>query len=170
MQFPTIRLCLPTLNRLLHQLESAFHRERGFSADVAHELRTPLAGLLMKMDLALSQVRRPDEYQKAVQDCRIIAGQMQMMVENLLSLSRLEGGRMKVNQEPLVVNELIREIWEPLAEIARRRQVEVNWQLGPDLLLITGRTQISVAISNLLDNAVTYVNEGGHIYIASGTE
>ncbi len=158
------------LNRLLQQLESAFRRERGFSADVAHELRTPLAGLLMKMDLALSQVRQPEEYRDLVGDCRVIAVQMQRMAENLLALSRLEGGRAKLRQEPVVVNELIRDTWKPFAEIARERHVEVNWSLGRDVLLTTDRTQIRVAIRNLLENAVTYVDEGGHVRIASGTE
>jgi signal transduction histidine kinase len=165
-----LRPVIDRLNHLLQQLDAAFRRERGLSADIAHELRTPLAGLLLKMDLVLSQVRHAEEYDRLVADCRTIVTQMQGMVENLLSLSRLEAGRIELHYEPVLMNEVIHDCWSPLAKVAEQRGVTANWSLASDTLLVTDRAQIGVAIRNLLENAVTHVNQGGSVSVVSSTD
>ena len=80
------------LNEMLARLETSFDREREFSADVAHELRTPLAGMRSTLEVALSRSREPAVYREAIADVLKIAGDMQGMVEKLLCLARLESG------------------------------------------------------------------------------
>jgi two-component system heavy metal sensor histidine kinase CusS len=156
------------LNQLLQQLHAVLERERGFASDVAHELRTPLAALLLKMDLALSRQRPPSEYQALVGDCREIAAQMQGMIEKLLVLARLDSARMTVQPEPLVLDDVIGEAWKPLADIARQRGLSVHWSLQPRLRLVTDRTQLGLSIRNLLENAVAHSDPGGSVRVKSG--
>src|SRR5262249_46404088 len=68
------------LNELLGRLEMAFERERGFSSDLAHELRTPLAGLRTTIEVTLARQRPRDEYREALQGCQQIAVQLQSLV------------------------------------------------------------------------------------------
>lgn len=158
------------LNELLGRLESAFLRERCFSADVAHELRTPLAGLLSTMDVTLSRPRQGEDYQQALDRCRQIALEMQGMVENLMSLARLEAGRFQIQPEPVVPNQLIRDCWKSYVEPAQSRGLEVRWALGPDDPLVTDPSLLGLVLRNLLDNAVDYTEEGGWVKIETAPE
>ena len=153
------------LNELLARLEGAFQRERSFTADVAHELRTPLAGLRATMEIALSRTRRGEEYEDAIGDCLRIAMQMQAMVENLLSLARLEAGRVEVHPERVHLNDLVRASWAQLAKPAEARRLDVQWALGQDVCATTDPTLIGLVVRNLLENAVAYADEGGSVAI-----
>jgi two-component system sensor histidine kinase QseC len=157
------------LNDLLRRLDAAFAKERSFSANVAHELRTPLSGLRSTMEVALTRPRPPDEYQEALGDCLAITSQMQAMVENLLSLAKLEAGSGEIRPEPVAVDELVRDLWEPFAGPADARRLHVHWQLGDPPPVVTDASLLSLAVGNLLDNAVAYTEEGDTIEVESGT-
>jgi two-component system sensor histidine kinase QseC len=158
------------LNELLARLESAFHRERRFTGDVAHELRTPLAGLRSKLELALSRDRAPEAYRKSVGDCLEINLQMQHMVENLLHLARADAGQLAVRREPVDLGALVQDCWQPLAEKAQARRLRVEWHLDSLGMIETDRDKLRLAIQNILDNAVTHVNAEGQVSISLSTE
>jgi signal transduction histidine kinase len=153
------------LNDLLGRLEGAFRRERAFGANVAHELRNPLGGLQLKLDLATSRTRQAAEYKQAIDECRRITGQMQTMVENLLSLARLEAGRVQVGRESLLLGRLVRELWEPLEAEAKSRLLNVEWSRQDELPIVSDPSLLSVVVRNVLENAVAYANQGGSVRI-----
>ncbi len=158
------------LNELLTRLEAAFERERRFTGDVAHELRTPLAGLRAKLELALSRERGPDTYRTAMRDCLEIDLEMQRMVENLLHLARADAGQLELRRESVDVREIIRSCWEPLAAKAEMRRVRVHWQLNGPGTVETDRDKLRLVVQNILDNAVAYVNDGGQIAVSVPTK
>jgi signal transduction histidine kinase len=80
------------LNKLLERVEAAVICEKALTADMAHKLRTPLAGLRTATELALTRARMPQEYQHTLRQSMDISVQMQDLVENLLPLARLEAG------------------------------------------------------------------------------
>ncbi len=153
------------LNDLLGRLEAAFERERSFSADVAHELRTPLAGLRSTMDVILSKQREAPEYREALGDSLQIIIDMHAMVENLLTLARLEAGQLDIQTGDVAINELVRGTWEPAGGHADARRLKVEWQLGPDAKVSTDKSLLSMALRNIFENAVAYADEGGSISI-----
>jgi signal transduction histidine kinase len=155
------------LNDLLRRLETAFRRERAFSANVAHELRNPLAGLRLKLDVAMSKTRHPGEYHRAMDECRQITGQMQTMVENLLSLARLEAGQVQVRCESLLLDQLIRELWQPFDAHARHRLLNVQWSLQDKIPLVSDVSLLRVLVRNVLENAVAYADQGGTVRIGA---
>jgi two-component system sensor histidine kinase QseC len=158
------------LNDLLHRLEAAFQRERLFSADVAHELRTPLSGLRSTIDVILSKPRQTTEYQEALSDCRKITAQMQSMTENLLSLARLDAGQIEVRPEPLSQGQLISNIWKQFGEEAESRHLRVQWILAPQTSITTDLSLLTLVIRNILENAVSYSDVGGWIRIETTTD
>ena len=153
------------LNDLLSRLEAAFHRERSFSASVAHELRTPLAALRTTMEVTLSRSRQTGEYEEALGDSLQITKQMQGMVENLLSLGRLESGQVEVAPEPVSPREMILDLWKRFAGDAEAKRLQVQWALSPEAVAITDPSLLELAIRNLLENAVAYADEIGAVNI-----
>lgn len=156
------------LNDLLGRLDTAFARERSFSADVAHELRTPLAGLRSTLEVALSRPRDSEGYREAMADCLTICEQTQRMVDTLLSLARVEAGRVEIRLEHVQLDEVLQECWEPLAEAARRRDLHVAWHVDQRLGLDTDPEKLRLIVQNVLDNAVAHSNAGGSVHIEAG--
>jgi signal transduction histidine kinase len=148
------------LNDLLARLDEAFQRERRVTADIAHELRTPIAELRA---LAEVGVKWPEE--AAFQDALQIARRMETLVTGLLALARHDAGHQPVAREPVALRTLVAEVWSPLAERARSRQLDVaidvtgQWQTDPTLL--------RMIVGNLLSNAVEYASECGQIRVAA---
>ena len=154
------------LNELLMRIDDVLARERGFSADVSHELRTPLSGLLATIDVCLRKDRDAVHYQRALVSCRRITRQMQAVVVNLLDLTRLESGRVAAQCEPVDLPMLLRSQWRLFAERATLRHVTVQWRVAQAVALTDGE-RLSQVLANLLDNAVSYVDEGGTITITT---
>ena len=158
------------LNELLGRLEAAFQRERSFSADVAHELRTPLAGLRATMEVTLSRQRSPEDYAEAIEECQSIAVGMQAMVENLLYLTRLEADQTEIDPQPIFLDDLVSGAWQPLEPQAHARNLQVRWTRGPRRAVMTDPTLSALIVGNILQNAVTYADEGGAVEIEIATD
>ncbi len=158
------------LNDLLSRLERAFAQQRALTADVAHELRTPLAGLQATLEVALARERESDAYRSAMADCLVICQQTQRMVDSLLCLARIEAGQAKVHAESLRLHEVLQECWRPLADRAHARGLHVEWNVDPQLVLNTDREKLRLILSNVLDNAVSYTNDAGHIRIEAASQ
>jgi two-component system, OmpR family, heavy metal sensor histidine kinase CusS len=153
------------LNDLLTRLEASFNRERRFAADVAHELRTPLAGMRSTLEVTLTRRRNAEEYQTSLEDCLAIAVSMQAMVNNLLMLARIDANQVTFQFEPVRAAELVDSCWRPYAGAAARRAVEFENRLPADMTLESDASCLSMVFSNLLDNAVEYVNQAGRIWV-----
>ncbi|HTR43443.1 MAG TPA: histidine kinase dimerization/phospho-acceptor domain-containing protein, partial [Pseudomonadales bacterium] len=117
------------LNDLLQRLESSFERERRFSADIAHELRTPLAELraLAEVELAWPEGEPSEKHRETLN----IALQMEAMVTRLLELARSESGKIPLKFEPVQIAPLIEEVWRPLAARANEKHLVFNFDVPP---------------------------------------
>jgi signal transduction histidine kinase len=161
------------LNDLLERLEAAFVREKSFASDVAHELRTPLAGLETSLEVCASRPRSAGEYEQVVSRCLHVTRQMHAMVDNLLALARAEAGQLKLAREEVDFQLLLDECWALLADRARRRGLHAEWQFAaPNSILSADREKLRLVLNNLLDNAICYSDQGGNVqargWIAGG--
>jgi signal transduction histidine kinase len=152
------------LNDMLMRLEASFNRERRFTSDVAHELRTPLAGISSTIEVALTRIREQQEYQAALSDCLTIARQMQTMINNLLVLSRIDTNQATFRSDTIRPAEIIDSCWRLLSHRALERNVTFENRLAAEITCNSDSDGLSMVISNLLDNAVEYTNEGGQIW------
>ncbi|MCL5279146.1 MAG: ATP-binding protein [Planctomycetes bacterium] len=155
------------LNDLLQRLQASFQREQRFTADVAHELRTPLAGLRSTMEVTLLRSRESREYQTVLSDCLGIVQNMQTMVNNLLMLARLEAHQITLRRDRILLADLVDTCWRPFAEPARQRQITFESTLSDDLTCLCDLDNLSMVVSNLLANASEYTDNGGRIRVVA---
>lgn len=151
--------------------EAANRAKSEFLANISHELRTPMHGILSFARLARDRVRGPavdlgklEHYQQRI----LQSGERLMrLLNDLLDLSRLEAGRMAYEMREEDVAQLAAEVVAELAEVAAARQVSVNVDVSPDTPLVWGDgVRIAQVIRNLLSNAVRFSPSPGRITIA----
>ena len=157
------------LNQLLNRLEEAFNREKALLSNMAHELRTPLTGLSFTLEVALSRPRDPDAYMADMKQCLAIARDMQGMVDNLLTMARLEAGQ-NASQGACYVDltEALEQVWSPIEDGALRKGLSIQWQPAPGLSAWIDPNGLRVILRNLLANAVDYSDHGGSLAVNSG--
>ena len=153
------------LNSLFQRLQGAFHREKRFTADAAHELKTPLAALSTQTQVAL-RADTTEARNHAL--LKVLAGvnRSTHVVQQLLTLSRMVP-EATIN-EPTQVN-LIKQAAEVAAllapeAIAKNIDLELIAPEGK-VLMLGNATSISILIRNLIDNAIRYTHEGGTVKI-----
>jgi len=151
------------LNDLMSRLETSFNRERQFNADVAHELRTPLAGIRSTIEVTLARNRESSEYQQALSECLEITQTMQSMVSNLLMLAGLDTRQASFHAEKVKLAEVIDSCWHSFSEKARKRNVTFDNRIDPEMTCETDRQNLSIILSNIVENAVIYADNGGNI-------
>jgi two-component system sensor histidine kinase QseC len=172
-RFPTDRLpaelrpVSQRLNDLLARLEASFERERRFSADLAHELRTPLAELRSLAECAL---KWPESRDPATdRDALAIACQMETLVTHLLALARGDQGVTAAALRETPLEPLVREAWSTFATRAEEKKLHVTLELAP-ATATTDAALLRSVLNNLFDNAVSYTPAEGEVSIALRTE
>lgn len=153
------------LNELLQRQAKAIEREKSFTADVAHELRTPLAGLETSLEVCLSRERDSQAYREILESSLEISRGMRSLVNQLLSLARADANQLKGDFKPQDLAELMHGVWESFAERATERKLAVEWNLETLGPISIDREMFGLILSNLFENAVTYVDEGGRVRI-----
>ena len=158
------------LNDLLSRLEDAFNRERRFTADVAHELRTPLAGLRATIEVTLSRARDSSEHETVLSDCLAITDNMQTMVANLLMLARLDADQVALRREPVRPAELADSAWRAYRDRAETRHINFENSIPEQITCQSDGEHLSMVLQNILANAVEYANDNGQIRMTARRE
>lgn len=144
------------LNDLLARIERSFMRERRFSADVAHELRTPIAELRTLAEVALKWPEDRQSTQNALKDALHIALQMESIATGLMALARCEDSLLPMHPESISLAALCDEAYQTLEAKARAKKLTVHLDLPPAACWYTDRTTLRSIMSNLLSNAVDH--------------
>lgn len=152
-----------TMNAMLGRLDDAFQRLSAFSADIAHELRTPLSNLLTHTQVTLTRPRSLDEYREALHGNLEELQWMAQMVNDMLFLAKADHGLLTPGREPLALHgevDALLEYYAPLAEDA-----EVRLLREGQAAFAGDRHMLRRALSNLLDNALRFTPAGGEIKV-----
>lgn len=141
------------LNRLLARLESAVGHLRRFSADAAHELRTPVAALRATLEVALARDGGPEVWRDGLLDGLEQAERLGRLSEDLLTLSAVEAGALDAERAPLRLDALVDEVAREMSAIATEQGRPFRWDVGPEAWVAGVPSLVRRVVANLLDNA-----------------
>jgi two-component system heavy metal sensor histidine kinase CusS len=153
---------------MLDRLEDSFTRLSQFSADIAHELRTPLANIRGEAEVALNRQRTPNEYQAVIESSIAECARLSGIIDNLLFLARAEAAESRVQLAVFDGRTALEKIASYNEAIAEERSLTIrcfgHGEVCADPILF-GR-----AVSNLVDNAVRFTPDGGEITLSLTTD
>ncbi|MGH7880180.1 MAG: HAMP domain-containing sensor histidine kinase, partial [Candidatus Binataceae bacterium] len=156
-----------TFNQLLDRLHRSLARQRGFVADAGHELRTPLAALLGFIETLQGPAR--NDLAAREKFLAIMQGQatrMARLIDDLLSLSRIELNAHLKPDTPLDLATVVRQVADGLQTLARDRDVAIKVAVAQDALIVLGdRDELIRALENLVENALKYGAAGKRVDI-----
>lgn len=144
---------IEAFNQMLGRIEEGFERLSNFSADIAHELRTPLAALITQTQVALSQARSLEEYRELLYSSLEEEERLSRMVADMLWLAKTDNGLLILRARPLDLNSEVEDLHEFFEAWADEQAVRLT--LSGHAPQISGdRDTLRRAISNLLSNAI----------------
>jgi two-component system heavy metal sensor histidine kinase CusS len=159
-----------TFNAMLDRLEESFARLARFSADIAHELRTPVNNLRGEVEVALGRPRSPEEYRELLGSCLEECGRLARLIDSLLFIARAEDPRTQVERERLDVGrelDAVREFYEVAAAEAG---VALTAAAPPALMADLNRPLLQRAVGNLVANALAHTRPGGRVALSAAPD
>ena len=150
-----------TFDHMLDRLESAFTRQRQFTADASHELRTPLTIIELKASRLLDQDDLTDRQRADLTMIQQERQHMTHLVDDLLFLARADAGHAQARHEIVHLDELILEVVERFAPLAQERHLRVEVGDLPDLTVFGDRLYLLRMLGNLVENALKYSGPDG---------
>lgn len=159
-----VRPLIGQLNQLLSRIAKSLDNTRRFTADAAHELRTPLAAIRGQAQVALAS-KEHDEQARALQQVLRGCDLATHLIEQLLTLARLDASSQPA-REPVDLHALTAEVLAEVAASAVNTDVEVALEEGDAIQISVQPGLIRILLRNLLDNAIRYSPPGSEVCVA----
>jgi heavy metal sensor kinase len=153
-----------TLNAMLERLERGVAEQRRFVADAAHELRTPLAVMRSEIEVSLRSDDLPPAAAAVLESTGEEVGRMAAIVENLLTLARIDEGRLELLRGPVDLADVARGVARRFQATARSKGIGLLVS-GEGASVLGDRERLHQAVANLVDNAVKYTGAGGRVRV-----
>ena len=153
------------LNGMLARLDKAIQQQKQFTADASHELRTPLAVIKSTIQTARMTDRDIAGYIKALDDTHQDVDRMERLIEQLLSLARVDGSGDLPNTTRVALDALLANLVEIFDARAVRQGGKVIWEHCPPTWIMGNENELSQLFTNVLDNAVKYGPPKGTVQI-----
>ena len=162
-----------TLNRMLERLDIAYQHASRFSADAAHELRTPLSIMRGELELVATSRSLPPDLQVAIGNILEETTRLSHIIESLTNLSRIDSIWGKRAHSHIDLRALAVETIEQMHLLAEEKGIVLSCTAGPPVMAAGDRDRLKQVLVNLLDNAIKYTATGGCIVVtvavAAGT-
>lgn len=156
-----------TLNAMIERLEQSFTEMQRFTADAAHELRTPLAIIRNEAEVALRLPRTGDDYRNVLENLLEEVQRISTMADQLLFLSRQDAGLSPKVREDVALDELLREVVQNMQLVAQAKDVAIQLTDNVPCRLNSDSRLLRRVFVNLLDNAIKYADRAGIVRVCS---
>ncbi|MFF4344777.1 sensor histidine kinase [Kitasatospora sp. NPDC001540] len=140
---------------------------RDFVANVSHELKTPVGALSLLSEAVADASDDPEAVQRFAGRMQVEATRLASLVQEIIDLSRVQDDQLKVDPEPVAVDELIAEAIDRCRQTAAAKQIVIAAGGTTDLYLVGNRGQLAAALGNLVENAVNYSPPRTRVAIAT---
>src|SRR5438067_7811279 len=160
-----LRPVLTAFDEMLGRLENSFALLSQFSADLAHELRTPISNIRGEAEVTLTRPRTSEDYRNVIESIAAECERLSGIVDNLLFLARAEGVDRQIERGVFAARPAIEKIAAYYRTIAEERGISITNKGDGDVC--ADALLFDRALSNLLDNALRFTPDGGKITIAT---
>jgi heavy metal sensor kinase len=157
------------LNRMIGRLDSAFSYSRRFVADASHELRTPLTVLKGELESLVQQPQFTSDWRDRVGSALEEVDRLAHIVEGLFAISRLDAGEAATEWVPLDLAQLAASTVDQMSLLAEDKGIEVTCEATMGVWVAGDRSRLKQVVVNLLDNAIKYTPQGGHVALTVST-
>lgn len=152
-------------NKLFACMEGALVQLRQFVSDASHELRTPLSILQGETELLLKEQREPEEYHRALEVIDSELKKLSRIVEGLFTLAMADAGQLRLQREPLYLNEVLEEACAMVAPRARAKRISIERKLDREVSYVGDEIFLRHLFLIFLDNALKYSGQESEIRV-----
>ncbi len=148
--------------------EAANQAKSKFLANMSHELRTPLNAIIGFSEIMEARLFGPlgvDRYNEYCRDIRESGQYLLEVINDILDMSRIEAGRLRLDLEDVEVDRILAEAIRVVAKRAQDKSLTVTSRIAPGIVLVADRRALKQIVLNLLSNAVKFTDEGGEIRV-----
>jgi len=153
-------------NSMITRLDASFTHIREFTLNASHELKTPLTIMRAEFETALRDPATPPEQRDIFANQLDELARLTKIVDSLTLLAKADAGQMPLAQEPVRLDELVRESFADAQLLAQPEQLEVELETCDETILSGDRHRLRQMLVNLTDNAIKYNQRAGWVRIA----
>lgn len=135
-----------------------------FSANVSHELKTPLTSIMGNAEIIETGIAKSDDIKNIATNIRLEAQRMLKLIDDVINISKLSDSEVKQSFEEVFIDEITKEVIKTLRYSARKKNIQINFE-SENLSLSGNRQVIYEMFYNLIDNAISYGKENGTVDI-----
>ncbi len=156
------------MNRLFERLREAFEREREFSDNAAHELRTPLAALKVRAQLIERKLSDLPDHHAELAQLVVAVDRIALVIDRLLELARMSSPELSFVRFDL--SQAALELARHMAPAVLEKDIAFEVDLPPGIMFCGNEAALRLALRNLLENAVKFTPRGGTIHLALASD
>jgi heavy metal sensor kinase len=154
-----------TINNFLDRIAVYLRQSREFTANAAHELRSPLTALQSSLEIALNADRSTEEYKEVLSVLLEECGQMRLLVKQLLLLAEKDAGRLRLHSQEFRLDQMIANSLEMFQAVAEAAGVELTAPRVEPVVIHGDGSRLWQAVNNLIDNAIKFTPAQGRVSI-----
>jgi two-component system heavy metal sensor histidine kinase CusS len=159
-----------TCNEMLDGLQESFTKLTRFSADIAHELRTPINNLRGEVEVTLARQRTREEYRSVLESCLEEGQRLSKLIDSLLFLARAEGETLHAQREAMDLQPELLAVAEFYEALASDAGVTLAVEASSRLFALVDRALLQSAVGNLVENAIAATPRGGRVTIRAARQ
>lgn len=155
-------------NDLLGRIRAELDRQRRLTADIAHDLRTPVAGVRTLLDVALQRPRTAPEYEETLLAGQAALRQLSLLLDDVLVMARLDAGLERPHPGDFTAEEILAAAVESVRPLAMARGIAIETDGAAGLRLFSDRAKLVKILTNLMSNAVEHSPTGAAVRVTAG--
>ena len=154
-------------NHMTKQLQRVEQSRQEFVSNVSHELKTPLSSIKVLTESLMFQEDVPVEiYKEFFEDINSEVDRLNSIISDLLTLVRLDQREIPLNIKEVNMGELLQGILKRLVPLAKKKSIDLIYESQREVLAEIDEVKLSLALTNLIENAIKYTPEGGRVNVS----